>query len=89
MMNICTEIKIRLLYIAIYEVGENRPLYHCKISLLFDNSIDMNKYVDIIINGIKKEKEIKLFKTMLYEEYPVRFIWGDDGRKIYLSEKQN
>ena len=87
-MNICTEIKIRLLYLAIYEVGENRPLYYCKISLLFDNSIDMNNYVNMIIKNINKE-EVKTFKTMLYEEYPVRFIWGDDGNKIYISEKQD
>ena len=89
-MEIKTEIKIRLMYLAIYEVGENRLLYHCKVSLVFNNSIQMNNYVNMIIKKVIEEqnKETKIFKTMLYEEFPVKFIWGDDGNtKIYISEK--
>lgn len=90
-MEICTEIKLRLTYMAIYEVGANRLLYYCRTSFVFDNDIDMTKYINRVVKEVqeKENKKINIFKTVVYEQFPVRFIWREDGGKIYISEKQD
>ena len=93
-MDISIELKVRLRYVAIYEVGANKLLYHNTMALIFDSYYAMKKYLNLIIEDVlrkeaivQKKETVKTFDTILYEEYPIEFIWGPDGSRIYLPPK--